>query len=195
MTNAMGPNEVRLTGENPFVRLQADEDSEPTTHASYWRVLLSPAGAGHALFLRSELTDDEPRIYADNIALARWLQEEIEGSMRDTYSDLDLPVIDASFSKSGDARSYWTESVESDEDSVDLTWYDFGEPYVVSMAPGARPGQVHGVYSCLVPARRAQVTINGQVAKGGPFPRDQEGTVSSTCCLAFSETWVRPRTD
>ena len=77
MVNPTDPNEVRLTGENSFIRLQESEDGPQLTRTSHWRVLWSPAGQGQVLFITSELTSDAVKIYADNIALARWLQEEI----------------------------------------------------------------------------------------------------------------------
>ena len=76
---ATDPNEVRLIGENSFMKLTTGEGGEPTTSASHWRVLVSPAGMGHVLYLKSDLTNNEPRVYADNVALARWLQDDIFG--------------------------------------------------------------------------------------------------------------------
>ena len=189
---APDPNEVRLTGENSFITLMTEEGGEPTTKASHWRVLVSPAGMGHVLYIKSELTGDEPRIYADNIALARWLQEDIFGSLSDDYADLNLPVAEAEFSRIGDITTYWTESVKSESDSIALTWHDFGTPFVFKWAPGDRPTQVHGVYTVMIPANRAQLTFNGEVAVGRPFPREQDGRTGSTSALALSETWVRP---
>ena len=110
--------------------------------------------------------------------------------MRPDYNDPSVPVIEAEFSSTGDARSFWTERVESDEEVASLTWYDFGEPFVIAMAPSS--GQAHGVYSCLVPARGAQVSVDGEFGSGKPFPNQRDGRVSSTACLALSETWVRP---
>ena len=49
-----------------------------TDRLSHWRVLWCPAGAGHALFIKSTLTADRVRIYSDNAAVARWLQRTIE---------------------------------------------------------------------------------------------------------------------
>ena len=191
-TTPTDPNQVRLTGENSFIRLSLEENADPTTRASHWRVLLSPAGPGHVLFLKSEVISDPVRVYSDNIALARWLQEEIESLLFQEFADQGLPVVEAEFSQSGDGRSFWTESVESEEDSVALTWYDFVEPFVLHLPAGSVPGRPHGVYSCFVPARKAQVTVNGVVAEGRPFPSTRGDKVSSTACLAWSETWVRP---
>jgi len=192
---ATDPHEVRLTGENSFITLSAEKGGEPTTKASHWRVLVSPAGMGHVLYLKSELTDGNPRIYADNIALARWLQEGIFGSLSQDYTNLNLPISEAEFSRVGDITTYWTENVESESDSVALTWHDFGTPFVFKFAPGDRPNQSHGVYTVMIPAVKAQLTVNGQVAAGQPFPTDQDGRKGSTASLALSETWVKPQND
>jgi hypothetical protein len=191
-TNPTDPNHVRLTGENSFIRLHLQEGSPQMTRASHWRVLLSPGGPGHVLFLKSDVIDDEVRVYSDNIALARWLQEEIESLLFPEFADQSLPVIDAEFSQSGDGRSFWTETVESDDDTILLTLYDFIEPFMLRVEAGSVPGRPHGVYSCFVPARQAQVTFNGMIAQGRPFPEMRGDKQSSTACLAWSETWVRP---
>ncbi len=192
MTSPVDPNQIRLTGENSFIRLQTQKDGPLTTRASHWRVLLSPGGPGHVLFLKSDATDDEVRIYSDNIALTRWLQEEIESMLFPEFADQSIPVIDAAFERSGDAISFWTEMVETDDEMVSLTWYDFEEPFMLNAPAGSTPGRPHGVYSCFVPARRAQLTLNGIVAEGRPFPEQRGDRTSSTSCLAWSETWVRP---
>lgn len=185
------PNQVRLTGENSFIRLAHTADGPQTTRTSHWRVLWSPAGRGQVLFVRSEITDNMVRIYADNVALARWLQEEIESMLFPAFADQNLPVIEAAFEKTGDGQAFWTEMVDTDEESIRLTWYDFGEPFELTVAAGTGAFPHHGVYSCFIPARRAQFSMNGRVAAGRPFPQDRDGRAGSTACLAWSETWVR----
>jgi hypothetical protein len=191
-TNPVDPNQVRLTGENSFIRLSQQEGGAMTTRTSHWRVLLSPGGPGHVLFLKSDLIDDEVRIYSDNIAMVRWLQEEIESLLFPEFADQGLPVFDAVFTKAGDARSFWTETVESDEDTIVLTWYDFVEPFMLTVPAGSAPGRPHGVYSCFLPARKAQITLNGDVADGVVSQEMRGDRASSTACVAWSETWVRP---
>ena len=191
-TSPTDPNQVRLTGENSYIRLSEEENGPQTTRTSHWRILLSPAGAGHVLFIKSGEFDDEIRIYADNIALARWLQEEIECLLFPDFADQSIPVTDAEFTKSGDVRSFWTEKVVSDDDELLLTWHDFLEPYMLRVEAGNAPGRPHGVYSCFVPARRAQLTINGNVVAGQPVLEMRGDKPSSSACLAWSETWVRP---
>src|SRR4029077_19609164 len=75
------PNRVILTGENPFIRLSQTDGGPNTTNASFWRIITCPAGPGHVLYLQSELTENRWRIYADNIAMARWLQSTVQGML------------------------------------------------------------------------------------------------------------------
>jgi hypothetical protein len=190
MATHTDPNQVRLTGENQYMRLHTEANGPMTTRASHWRILFSPAGPGHALFLRSDVTDDEIRIYTDNIALARWLQQEILSTGE--FSDQTIPVIDAVFSRSGDTRAFWTEIVETPDEDISLTWYDFGEPFVISVPVGSVPERPLGWTSVFVPAQRVQLTLNGRAATGRPFPEPRGDRMSSTAGLALSETWLRP---
>ena len=80
-TSTVDPNRVILTGENPFIRLSATDGAPYTTDASFSRILFSPRGPGHVLYLKSELTGDDWRIYSDNIAMARWLQSTVQGML------------------------------------------------------------------------------------------------------------------
>ena len=75
------PNKTILTGENPFIRLSSKDGDPDSTDASYWRIIFSPAGPGHVLYLKSELTEGRWRIYSDNIAMARWLQSTVQGML------------------------------------------------------------------------------------------------------------------
>jgi hypothetical protein len=141
------------------------------------------------LFVRSDVTQEARRIYADNIALARWLQQEILSSGE--FSDQTIPVIHAVFSRAGDTRFFWTETIETEAEKLVLTWYDFGEPFVISVPIGSVADRPLGWSSVFVPARRAQLTLNGRVAAGRPFPEPRGDRMSSTAGLALSETWVR----
>jgi hypothetical protein len=193
MADATDPNQIRLTGENSFIRLVETAGGPETTRTSHWRIWLSPGGAGHVLFMQSTAyRHNAVRIYTDNIAMTRWLQGEIESLLFPPFASQDLPVIEAEFSRKGDTRTFWTETVVSDDEVIALTWYDFLESFMLRVAPGSVPNRPHGVYSCFIPARRAQITANGAVAPGQPAPAQRNGRESSSACLALSETWVRP---
>jgi hypothetical protein len=187
------PNHVVLTGENPFIRLGDTDGGPATTNASFWRIILSPAGPGHVLYMKSELTQDRWRIYSDNIAMTRWLQATVQGMLNAELADRSIPVIDADFSRSGDVRDFWTESLVSHDEEIELTWYDIGEPLLIHTQPNAVPGRPYGVCTILIPALGARLTRNGIQATGRPFATQREGRPFSTCALAFSESWTEAR--
>jgi hypothetical protein len=83
---------VAVVGENPGIRLVTKEGAPPSTSVSFWRVLQSPAGAGHVCFLTSDITGDGPTpddvrvAFADNGKLAEYvavqLMTALDGALR-----------------------------------------------------------------------------------------------------------------
>jgi hypothetical protein len=192
MSNA-DPNSVIVTGENPFIRLSAVDSDNFTTNASYWRILFSPAGPGHVLYLKSELTENRWRIWSDNIAMARWLQKTVQGMLNAELLDTTIPVVDAEFSKTGDPRYFWTERIKARGEDLALTWYDIGDPLLLHTQPNAMPGRPYGVCTILIPTLGARLSRNDVEAAGRPWKREREGRPFSTCALAFSESWTEAR--
>jgi hypothetical protein len=125
---SLDPNRLILTDENPFIRLSDTDGGAITTNASFWRILISPAGAGHVLYLKSDLTQGRWKIYSDNIAIVRWLQKIDQRMLNNELSDTSIPVTDAALDKTGDARDFWTERAVSHDAEVAPTWYDIGKP-------------------------------------------------------------------
>ena len=171
MVSGIDPNKVILTGENPFIRLSTRQGGEFTTRSSFWRVILSPGGPGHVLFMESELTGSHPKVYSDNITMARWLQDNLERYMHPPFGDRSLEVVEAEFESSGDVRSYWTETILSRDDDISMTWYDLGEPFRVGTEPGAVPPcpTVFTRFSSL-PLARVWSSM-GKPPPEAPFPR------------------------
>jgi len=192
MTSPVDPNVLLMTGENSFVRLSHDGGATTSDLFSHWRVLWCPAGPGHTLFVRSELTDGRVRIYSDNIAVTRWLQSTIESVLQSPFSDTSAPATAARFDRSGDPRSAATEQVVAADAVILLTWYDFLEGFVLNAPPGFNNRPL-GVFSTFFPARSAQASLNGLFAGGKPWLQTRGDRQSSSACLAWSETWVRPR--
>ena len=192
MAQPVDPNDVLMTGENSFIRLSADGGKTHTTRVSHWRVLWCPEGAGHVMFLQSPLIDKRVQVYSDNMAVARWLQRTIETLLYPPFADTALPVMAAHFERSGDARSTAVETVESATDTIVLSWYDFIAPFVLTMAPGMGNRPI-GVFSTFFPAKSAQIEINGQFAPDVPWLEMRGDRQSSSACLAWSESWVKPR--
>jgi hypothetical protein len=186
------PNAVLMTGENSFIRLSSDGGKTQTDRVSHWRVLWCPAGAGHVLFMQSTLTDGRARIYGDNIAVARWLQSSIETLLFPAFADTTLPVIAAEFERCGGPWSTATETVVAADARITLSWYDCIEPFVLHAPPGFNDRPI-GVFSTFFPARAAQLEMNGRVAGGKVWPEMRGDRQGSSACLAWSETWVKPR--
>ena len=186
------PHDVVMTGENSFVRLSNDGGKTMTDRVSHWRVLWSPAGQGHALFIESPLVEGGPLIYADNAGVARYLQRAIEVLLHKPFADESLPIIDAEFSRTGNSLATVEERITTDDDAIVLSWWDLMKPFVLTMPPGAMNRPL-GVYSTFIPARSAQLSVNGEASQGKVFPQERFGRASSSCCLAWSETWTKPR--
>jgi hypothetical protein len=186
------PHDPVMTGENSFVRLSNDGGKTILERVSHWRVLWSPAGQGHAAYFESSLLGSKAKIYADNAGVARYLQRTIEVLLHKPFADEALPVIDATFERRGNSLSTMEERIVSAKDEIILTWWDFMQPFVLTMAPGVMDRPL-GVYSTFIPARGAQLAVNGQAAPGKVFPQERGGKQSSSAVLAWSETWVKPK--
>jgi hypothetical protein len=186
------PHDVVMTGENSFIRLSVDGGKTIEDRVSHWRVLWSPAGQGHALFIESPLTGKGPRVYSDNAGVARFLQRTIESLLYKDFAVESLPVIDAEFERTGNSLSTVDERVVSDKDEIILSYWDLMAPFVLTMPPGAMNRPL-GVYSTFLPARSAQLSVNGEAATAKVFLQDRFGKPASSCCLAWSETWTRPK--
>jgi hypothetical protein len=184
-------NDVLMTGENSFIRMSHDGGTTTSTRSSHWRVLWSPAGPGHALFITSELTDNEILIYSDNAALARWLQRTIETHLFPDFANTDIPIVAAAFERYGDPRSTCIEVIESDDEIIRMSWFDTIAPFVVDAPPGTG-GRPIGVYTTFFPAQSAQLSINGDFVPGAPWQEMRENRTGSSATLAWSETWVGP---
>lgn len=186
---------VVVTGENQFARLSEKDGDPHSTEASFWRIILSPAGPGHVLYLRSELTKDRWTIYADNISLARWLQRTVQGMLVEPLKDIAIPVAEASFGRAGDPRTFWTETVIAGDTRITLTLSEFGDPILVHTRPTAdQPNpRRYGVCTVLVPALEARLAVNGVQARGQAWPRDRLGRPYSTSGLGLAESWTEAR--
>jgi hypothetical protein len=184
------PHDPIMTGENSFIRLSHDGGKTIAERVSHWRVLWSPAGQGHALFIESSLK--KTALYSDNPGLARWLQRTIETHLHKPFADESIAVTDATFERGGDSLSTVYERCTSTKDDILMQWWELMPPFILTMPPGAM-GRPIGVYSTFLPARAAQLAVNGEAAPGKVFPQERGGRASSSCVLAWSESWVRPK--
>src|SRR5262245_20839158 len=162
----VNPHELILIGENSFLRLSTDGGQNASTRCSHWRVLWSPAGAGHALVVDGGVVGGI-RIYADSIPLVRFLQREIEYLLHQPFVDPILPVLAARFDGEGTPPGSCSEMVRSDGDEVRLSWSAFLEPFNFAADPGF-DGRPIGVQTTFFPAASAMLLVSGRTAEGDP---------------------------
>src|SRR4051812_44888775 len=136
----VNPNPVDWSGENPGITLKATVDGETTCLVSFFRVVVSPHGVGHAAFV---LTDPMLKgqgeavntCFTDNEPLARYLLSDFVryfGAWRGIPALEQLTYTSASsFAHSGDQTSGWTESISGPGVDVTLSWKALQEPFVV----------------------------------------------------------------
>ena len=187
---------VAVIGENPGIRLVAKEGGPPSTSVSFWRVFQSPAGAGHVCFVTSDITangpspDDIRLAFTDNETLAEYVALRLMTAFDKAYSEKPFPVRAASFARGGDTITAWKESLTADGYRIDLVWRDFYEPFTIESRAGV-PHNPYTILSTFIPAKTAEVVINGAKAAGAATPRLRGSRQSSSAFLAFAETWLK----
>jgi len=192
------PGTVEWSGENPGISLKQTPDGPFVTLASFFRVVLSPHGRGHALVLMQSPQDASGSgniCFHDNEKLARYLCADFVGHFGAwkglpgwqslTYRPLD------SVAASGDPASTYHETVKSGDLTVQLTWSGLGAPFCFALPPEKSATGKHWMPSLFVGCRDAGVTVNGKALPGKPAPRELAGHTLTTAMLAFSETWIR----
>jgi hypothetical protein len=187
----VNPHELILIGENSFLRLSTDGGKTASARCSHWRVLWSPAGAGHALFVDGGVVGGV-RIYSDSVPLVRFLQREIEYLLHKPFGDTNLPVLVATFEREGTPPGRCSEIVRSDNEEIRLSWSSFLEPFNFAADPGF-DGRPIGVQTTFFPAVSALLSVSGRTAEGDPWKMDRGGKPCTSACLAWCETWFRPK--
>jgi len=196
----INPNAVDWSGENPGITLKSGPDGETTCLVSFFRVVVSPHGPGHAAFILTDPTQSGGgqavnACYTDNEPLARYLLSDF---VRHFGTWKGNPALDGlafrpavSFAHEGDHTTAWTERITGPDVDVTLTWGQLEDPFVVEYLKDQSATGAHEMFSLFVPARSAVVVANGVRGEGVVTTRDQFGKQSSTAFLAFSETWIK----
>lgn len=192
------PGTVEWSGENPGISLKESPDGPFVTMASFFRVILSPHGRGHALVLLQAPADGKSAgnvCYTDNEKLARYLVSDfvsnfgafkgLAGLQGLTYKPLD------SVASSGDPASTYKETVTAGGQTIELTWSGLGKPFAFALPPDKSATGKHYMPSVFIGCQSAQITIDGKALPGQPVPREIAGHSISTAMLAFCESWVR----
>jgi len=192
------PGTVEWSGENPGIYLRSKHDGPFTTLASFFRVILSPHGRGHALLLLQSPHEEATHAnfcVTDNEPLARWLVEEfashfaafkgVKGLESLPYRLLDSVVT------SGDPKNIYSETVKSGRDTITLTWSGLGVPFCFVNPPEMSATGRHHMPSLFIGCLDAAVLMNGKRLPGTPVPREVAGRKITSAMLAFAETWIR----
>jgi hypothetical protein len=195
------PGAVEWSGENPGISLKETPDGPFVALASFFRVVLSPHGRGHAMVLLQSPQDANPPAQRgnfclhDNEALARYLVADFVshfGAFKGQagLDDLVYRKLD-SVEASGDPASSYSKTVKAGDLTVRLTWSDLGKPFCFALPPDKSATGKHHMPSLFVGSQDATVTVNGRDLPGKPVPREIAGHTITTAMLAFSETWIR----
>ncbi|HYF08054.1 MAG TPA: hypothetical protein VD970_10560 [Acetobacteraceae bacterium] len=191
------PGNVEWSGENPGISLKTDPAGPFTALASFFRVVLSPHGRGHALVLLENPGGASPNnvCLTDNEAMARYLVRDfvshfgawkgLPGLAGLAYRKLD------SVEAAGDPLREYSEMVRAGDLTVRLSWGGLGQPFCFALRPENSATGVHHMPSLFVGCERATIEINGRALPGSPVPRQIAGQSITTAMLAFSETWIR----
>ena len=187
------PGRVDWSGENPGMYLRESPDGPYTARASFFRVVLSPHGPGHAAFV---LMDDTRACFTDNEPLARYLLRDYVSFFGAFKGSPDLERIEYRpadrFVHEGSHTTAWREVVTGPGVHLQLTWGGLYDTFALDVPPDRSATGKHRMLSLFVTAREGTIELNGVKAKGRPTPRDAFGRESSTAFLAFSETWITP---
>ncbi len=198
----INPAKVDWSGENPGMYLKESQDGPFVTLISFFRVVTSPYGKGHAAFVLLDPQGDGKNparsnvCLTDNEPMAEYLKKGFVahfGAFR-AAKGLDTlqykPAWD--FMPGGDGRSTHNEWFRSAIGQVSLTWTNLSDAFLVEFDRERSATGRHEMISLFFDARAASATINGRAVNGRPFPREFGGKKdSSTAFLAFSETWLK----
>jgi hypothetical protein len=192
---------VEWSGENPGISLKHTPDGPFVALASFFRVVLSPYGRGHALVLLQAPGEANPPAeranicFHDNEKLARYLVSDFVANFaaykgQPGFQNLTYRKLD-SVEASGDPASTYSETVKSGDLTVRLAWSGLGKPFCFAMTPERSATGKHHMPSLFVGCQDAAITVNGRALPGKPVPREVAGHKITTAMLAFSETWIR----
>ncbi len=171
--------------------------------ALFFRIAWSPVGQGQVLLLygspkQAQGTVEAPNVLmSDNADLADFLVENFIGKLaafRDAPAFQHLRYVTAQAVRSfGDPAGHrYSETIAGEELVVELVWEDLEKPRALELTPDQVGTKAHTMFTLLVPARKAQIIVNGRALPGKVGTRMQAGFETTTAFLYFSETWVIP---
>src|SRR5262245_55597835 len=181
---AVVPGTVDWSGENPGMYLRESPDGPYSALASFFRVVVSPHGPGHAVFVFLDPTgagtDERPNAcYTDNEPLARYLEQGFLGSFAAFKGNPNLGRVQYRsadrFAHEGSHATAWREIVTGPGVHIELEWSELYDTFQLDVPPDGSATGRHRMLSTFVSARGASLRLNGLVAAGRPAPRNAYG--------------------
>ncbi|RRD57538.1 NAD-dependent dehydratase [Comamonadaceae bacterium OH2545_COT-014] len=202
MTNTR-PGAVDWTGDNPFVYLKTDPAGDWSALALYFRIAMSPHGAGQAMLVleapyQAEQAQARRLMLTDNPAMARYL---LDGFVK--HFALFRPctallngmriVGQAQFSCQDEGSQRHSQRATQAQEglSLEMHWEELQTPFMAVVPADKTQTGVHEMFSVFRPAASGWIAVNGQRLPGATVERDFFGRRAASAALAFSETWVR----
>ena len=190
------PGRVLIAGENHILRLQTHPGGPDAALVNHFRLRLSPHGPGHAVFVLADPNAADPRnaCYTDNPALADWLLAWYLGGSP-LYQNLrglsDLPIVTAGgFTCVDELPRRWTETVRTGNVTIRAVWNDLTTPFHVERLGQSGEEDAMDVFSVLLSASSASLSIGDEQIPGAVFPRQVGDQPITSAFLAFAESWV-----
>lgn len=193
---------VDWTGDNPFIYLKTDPESDWSSLSVYFRIAASDYGRGHAIIVLEnpyELNDDSAvRVcLTDNLELARYLVKDFIshfGLFRKAVALQKLEYVDdATFKTEADYPKQHIESTHSASKnmSINLIWNGLDKPFAVALPPAETQTGKHEMFCVFQAATSARVEVNGKAIPGQSIERDFLDRRAQSAALASSESWVQ----
>lgn len=193
------PGTIDWTGENPGMYLKDSVDGPFVTLVSFFRVMVSPHGGGHAALVlqdpHAKSASEANFCLTDNEKLARWLITDYAANFTAFKG---LPALSAlayrkltSCTREGNATSRYGEIVGGDGVELRLSWEGVGEAFALQLPPDKSATGKHRMLSVFAGARDGVATLNGKRLPGHAVPREMAGRQITTAFLAFAESWIR----
>ena len=185
------PHDPVMTGENSFIRLSNDGGKTIAERISHWRVLWSPAGQGHALFIEAPCRKTaslfrQPRRRA--LPPAHHRGHAAQAVRRRVAAG---------------HRRHLRARRRLAQHGVRALHLDEGRHPDAVVGPDAAVHPDHAAGRDGPAARRLQHLPAGEAARssrstakrrrGKVFLQERGGSAASSCVLAWSESWTQPR--
>lgn len=202
MITSVRPGAVDWTGDNPFIYLKTDPAGDWSALALYFRIALSPHGAGQAMLVleapyQPEQSGARRLVLTDNPSMTRHLLDGFVkrfALFRPCAALLErVRIVDgARFSSEDMGQGVHIQRATQAQEglSLEMHWEELQRPFMVAVPADETQTGAHEMFTVFQPAARGWVGVNGQRLPGSTVERDFFGGRAASAALAFSETWV-----